>query len=51
VNEPDMPARSAQTHPLGVANARRSPSCGCALRLDWARLGGPLGHAEFIHTF
>jgi len=28
-----------------VANARRSPSYGCALRLDWSALGSPLGHA------
>jgi hypothetical protein len=46
-----MPARSAQTRPLGDANARRSQSYGRALRLDWARLRGPLGHAGFIHTF
>jgi hypothetical protein len=38
VNKSDTPARTAQTRPLGVANARRSPSYGCVLRLDWARL-------------
>jgi hypothetical protein len=29
-----MPAHSAKTHPLVVANARHSPRYGCALRLD-----------------
>jgi hypothetical protein len=51
MNEPAMPAHPAQTRPLGVANARHSPSYGCALRLDRARLGGLLGHVEFIHSF
>jgi len=51
VNEPAMPAHPAQTRALGVANARRSPSCDCALRLDGTRLRGPLGHGGFIHTF
>jgi len=35
---------------LVVANARRSPSYGCALRLDWSALGSPLGHAELPLT-
>jgi len=51
VNEPAMPAYPAKTLPLVVANARHSPSYGCALRLDRARFGGLLGHAGFIHTF
>ncbi|MDP9895291.1 hypothetical protein [Variovorax boronicumulans] len=51
MNESAMLAHPGQTHPLGVANVRHSPSYGCALRLDRARLGGLLGHAEFIHTF
>ena len=42
--------KDMQTIPLCVANARRSPSYGCALRLDWARLGDPLGHAGFPLT-
>jgi len=46
-----MTAHPAQTPPFVVANARRSPSYGCALRLDWGRLDGLLGHAGFIHTF
>jgi len=33
-----MPAVTAQSAPLVVANARRSPSYGCALRLDSERL-------------
>jgi hypothetical protein len=45
-----MPAHPAQMRPLCVANARHSPSYGCALRLDWAHLDGLLGHAGFIHT-
>ncbi|MDQ0032424.1 hypothetical protein J2W30_000165 [Variovorax boronicumulans] len=51
MNEPAMPAHPAQARALGVANARRSPSYGCALRLDGARLRGLLGHGEFIPTF
>src|SRR2546430_4645164 len=31
-----MPAHHAKSHPLVVANARHSPSYGCALRLDRA---------------
>ena len=46
-----MPALTPQTTLLVVANARRSPSYGCALRLDWGRLDGLLGHAGFIYTF
>ena len=37
------PARAPQTAPLVVANARRSPSYGCALRLADGALGRPLG--------
>jgi len=51
MNEPTMPAHPAQATPLVVANARRSPSYGCALRLDWGRLDSLLGHAGLIHTF
>jgi hypothetical protein len=46
-----MPAHPAQSTPLVVANARRSLSYGCALRLDWGRLRDLLGHAGRIHTF
>ena len=51
-----MLALTAKTHPLRVAyagrsNARRSPSYGCALRLDRAAFDGPFEHAGFIHTF
>ncbi|MBK6867568.1 MAG: hypothetical protein IPG98_06450 [Burkholderiales bacterium] len=46
-----MPALAAKTTPLIVANARRSPSYACALRLDWRHFDDPLGHGEFIHTF
>jgi hypothetical protein len=45
-----MPAHAAKTRPLGVANARHSTSHVCALRLDRARFGDLLGHAEFIHS-
>jgi len=51
VNESHMTAYPAQTAPLGGANARRSGGYGCALRLDWTRVDGLLGHAGFIHTF
>ncbi|MBS0426239.1 MAG: hypothetical protein JSR41_03005 [Proteobacteria bacterium] len=51
MNEPDMTAHPAKTRPLCVANARHSPSYGCALRLDRARFRGLLGHAGFIHSF
>ncbi|WP_295537714.1 hypothetical protein, partial [uncultured Pseudacidovorax sp.] len=51
VNESGVAERAAKTRPLCVANARHSPSYGCALRLDWPRFGSPLGHAGFIHTF
>ena len=37
-----MPAHPAKTHPLVVANARHSPSYGCALRLNRPRFGGLL---------
>ena len=43
------PARAPQTTPLVVANARRSPSYVCALRLDRHRLGRPLGRAGILH--
>jgi len=46
-----MPAHPAKTHPFVVANARHSPSYGCALRLDRARFDGLLGLAGLIHTF
>jgi hypothetical protein len=51
MNEPTTPAHAAETRPLVVANARRSTSYGCALRLDWPRFGGLLGRAGFIHSF
>ena len=51
MNEPAMAAHPAQAAPLGVANARHSPSYGCAWRLDWGGLDGLLGHAGFIHPF
>ncbi|CAN7205103.1 MULTISPECIES: hypothetical protein [unclassified Acidovorax] len=51
MNEPAMPAHPAKTHPFVVANARHSPSYGCALRLDRARFDGLLGLAGLIHTF
>ncbi|WP_225782190.1 hypothetical protein [Xenophilus sp. Marseille-Q4582] len=51
MNESDMPAHPAKTPALFVANARHSPSYGCALRLDCERFDALLGHAEFIHTF
>ncbi|WP_296873633.1 hypothetical protein [Tibeticola sp.] len=51
MNEPATPAHPAQKRPLGVANARRGPRYGCALRLDWALFGGLLGRARFIHNF
>jgi len=51
VNKPAMPARTAKTAPLIVANARRSTSYACALRLDWRRFDDPLEHGGFIHTF
>jgi len=46
-----MPAHPAHTRPLVVANARRSSSYGSALRLDWARVAGLLGHAGSVRTF
>jgi hypothetical protein len=45
-----MPAHAAKTRLLVVANARHSTSYGCALRLDQARFGDLLGHAEFFHS-
>jgi predicted methyltransferase len=39
-----MPAHHTKTPLLGVANARRSPSHGCALRLDQVRFDALLGH-------
>ncbi len=51
MNQPAVTARTARRRPLRVANARRSASYGCALRLDCAPPDGPLGHAGFIHTF
>ncbi|QKD42131.1 hypothetical protein HF896_22115 [Alicycliphilus denitrificans] len=50
MNESTMPAHHAKTRPLCVANARHSPSYGCALRIDGPRFDALLGHAEFIHT-
>ncbi len=41
-----MPAHHLKTHPLCVANARHSPSYGCALRLDRACFGALLGHVR-----
>jgi hypothetical protein len=38
-----MPAHHAKTRLLVVANARHSPSYGCALRLIWSRLSIKLG--------
>jgi len=46
-----MPAHHAKTRLLVVANARHSPSYGCALRLEQPCFDALLGHAEFIHTF
>ena len=37
---------SAKRRPLVVANARHSPSCGCALRLDRTPFDALLGHAR-----
>ena len=52
VNESHMAASSPPKQPgFGVANARRSWSYGCALRLDWDRLDGLLGHAEPFAAF
>jgi hypothetical protein len=42
-----MPAWTPQNTPEGVANARRSPSYGCALRLLGRVLGRPFGHTQF----
>jgi len=36
----------AKRRPLVVANARHSPSCGCALRLDRTPFDALLGHAR-----
>ena len=41
-----MPAHHAKGPPLVVANARHSPSYGCALRLDQGPCGALLGHAR-----
>ena len=41
-----MPAHHARRRPLVVANARHSPSYGCALRLDRTPSGALLGHAR-----
>jgi hypothetical protein len=41
-----MPAHHAKTRLLVVANARHSPSYGCALRLDQARFGALLEHVR-----
>jgi hypothetical protein len=38
-----MPALRAKTPLLVVANTRRSPSYGCALRLDQLRFDAPFG--------
>jgi len=48
MNEHATPADPA---PPCVAKARRGPSYGWAFRLDWRRLGGLPGRAEFIHGF
>jgi SAM-dependent methyltransferase len=44
-----LPSASVDAVLLVVADARRSPSYGCALRLDRHGLGHLLGRAEFIH--
>jgi hypothetical protein len=41
-----MPAHHGKTPLLSVANARHSPSYGCALRLDQVRFDALLGHAR-----
>jgi rubrerythrin len=41
-----VPAHHAKRPPLVVANARHSPSYGCALRLDRQPFGALLGHAQ-----
>jgi hypothetical protein len=41
-----MPAHHPKTPLLVVANARHSPSYGCALRLDPVRFVALLGHAR-----
>jgi hypothetical protein len=41
-----MPAHHAKKHLLLVANARHSPSDGCALHPDQALFGALLGHAQ-----
>ena len=42
-------ARAPEMAPLVVANARRSPGYGCALRLDRRHVGHPLGRAGILH--
>ena len=42
-----MPALTPQNTASGVANARRSTSHGCALRLAGGALVRPFGHAQF----
>ena len=41
-----MPTHHAKRRPLVVANARHSPSYGCALRLDRMLFDALLGHAR-----
>jgi len=41
-----MPAQHAKRRPPVVANARHSPSYGCALRLDRTSFDALLGHAR-----
>jgi hypothetical protein len=41
-----MPAHHAKKHLLVVANARHSPSYGCALRRDQTLFDALLGHAQ-----
>ena len=43
-----MPTHHAKRRPLVVANARHSPSYGCALRLDRTPFDALLGHARKI---
>ena len=45
-----MAVVTARDAPLVVANARRSPRCGCPARLDRDVSGDPLGHARSPRT-
>ena len=42
-----MPALTPPTPATRLANARRSPSYDCAVRLAGSALGRPFGHAQF----